>query len=187
MEQQPIVVRAIVEIMGTPEEFVKKSLLEHVDKIKQDGLDVQFEKYAEPKQQDNYFTQFVELQVSFKKLEQLLDFCIDSMPSSVEIMSPEKLQLDMASFEDFLNDFQARLHHTDMMLKGLQAQKTVLDKNALNTFHNFIKFACNTKPQSMDELAKLLGIGAKELTPFVENMVAKGELKKEGKEFITNG
>jgi hypothetical protein len=187
MEQPPIVARAIVEIMGSPKEFVKKALMDHVDKVKQEGLNVQFEKYAEPKEQDNYFTQFVELQISFKDLPQLLDFCIDSMPSAVEIISPPKLELDMAVFEDFINDFQARLHHTDMMLKGLQAQKSVLDKNALNTFHNFIKFACNTKPHSIDDLAGLLGIGAKELTPFVENMAKKGELKKEGKVYSTNG
>lgn len=187
MEQQPIVARAIVEIMGAPKEFVKKALMDHVDKIKQEGLSVQFEKYAEPKEQDNYFTQFVELQISFKSLEQLLDFCIDSMPSAVEIMSPAKLELDMTVFEGFINDFQARLHHTDMMLKGLQAQKSVLDKNALNTFHNFIKFACRSKPQDINELAKLLGIGSQELIAFVENMVSKGELKKEGQVYVTNG
>ncbi|MEM3154492.1 MAG: hypothetical protein QW165_02915 [Candidatus Woesearchaeota archaeon] len=187
MEQQPIVVRAIVEIMGAPKEFVHKALLDHVDKIKQDGLNVQFEKFAEPKAQDNYFTQFVELQIAFKDLEQLLDFCIDSMPSAVEIMSPDKLQLDTAVFEDFINDFQARLHHTDMMLKGLQAQKKVLDQNALNVFHNFIKFACRAQPHSIEQLSELLGIGVKELQPFVENMVNKGELKKEGKVYVTNG
>jgi len=187
MEQQPIVVRAIIELLGAPKDYVKQALLDHVNKIKQDGLDVRFEKYAEPIAKDNYFTHFVELQVAFKSLQQLLDFCIDSMPSSVEIMSPESLQLDMAVFEDFINDFQAKLHHTDMMLKGLQAQKTVLDKNALNTFHNFIKFACRTKPHSVDELAKLLGIGAKELSPFIDNMVNKNELKKEGQVFVANG
>lgn len=187
MEQQPIVVRAIIEILGAPKEFVQKALLDHVDKIKKEGLDVQFEKFAEPVPKDNYFTHFVELQISFKSLEQLLDFCIDSMPSSIEILKPEKLELDMAMFEEFINDFQARLHHTDMMLKGLQAQKTVLDKNALNTFHNFIKFACRTKPQSIDDLSKLLGIGVKELAPFVDGLVSKGTLKKEDKVFVTNG
>jgi len=187
MEQPPIVVRAIIEIMGTPKEFVKKALMDHIDKIKQDGLDVQFEKFAEPEPRDNFFTQFVELQIAFKSLQQLLDFCIDSMPSTVEIMSPEKLQLDMTVFEEFLNDFQGRLHHTDMMLKGLQAQKKVLDANALNVFYNFIKFACRTKPHGIDELSKMLGIGTNELSPFVENMVKKGELKKEGQVYVANG
>ena len=102
------------------------------------------------------------------------------MPSTVEIMSPEKLQIDMAEFESFVNDLQAKLHQTDMMLKGLQAQKGVLDKNAVNILHNFIKFACQTRPHSLDDLSKLLGIKSDALSTFVEQLVSKGAVKKEG-------
>jgi hypothetical protein len=180
-------VRCIVEILGSPKEFIVKALQEHIDKVKQGGVDIQIEKYAEPVQKDNLFSQFVELQIAFKNVRQLLDFCFDSMPSSVEILSPETLQVDMAVFEDFLNDFQGKLHHTDMMLKGLQMQKKILDKNAINVLHNFIKFACRSKPHSLEELSKLLGIDAKDLTGFVDSLVSKGELKKEGQVFVTHG
>ncbi len=164
-----------------------KALQDHIEKVKQEGLDIQIEKYAEPVPKDKLFTQFVELQIAFKDLRQLLDFCFDSMPSSVEIMSPDKLVLDTAVFEDFINDFQGKLHHTDMMLKGLQAQKRVLDMNAINILHNFIKFACGINPHSIDDLSKLLGIEVQELSPFVESLVKKGELKKEGQVFVKDG
>jgi len=186
MEQQPVIARCIVEILGAPKEYVTKSLQEHIDKIKKEGLDIQLEKYEEPIPKDKLFSQFVELQISFKDINQLLDFCFDSMPSSVEIISPAKIQIDTKAFEDFLNDFQAKLHHTDMMLKGLQAQKQLLDKNAINVFHNFIKFVCSTKPHSMEDLSKLLGIGTEELSAFVNALVDKGTLKKEGQVFVTN-
>ncbi|VVB81632.1 Uncharacterised protein [uncultured archaeon] len=186
MEQQPIVARCMVEILGAPKEFIAKSLQEHVDKIKKDGLDIQIEKYAEPVPADKLFTQFVELQIAFKDTGELLDFCFDSMPSTVEIMSPEKMELDMAAFEDFVNDLQGRLHQTDMMLKGLQAQKQVLDKNAINILHNFIKFVCKT-PQSLEELSKFVGIKSDALSTYVNNLVEKGELKKEGQLFVRNG
>ncbi len=187
MEQQKIVARCIVEILGAPKEYIAKALQDHIDKLKQGGLDVQLEKYAEPVPADKLFTQFVELQISFKDPQELLDFCFDSMPSTVEIMSPEKLSIDMAQFEDFVNDLQAKLHQTDMMLKGLTAQKQVLDKNALNIVHNFIKFVCNMKPHSLDELSSHLGIGVDELKPFVEGLVKKDALKKEGQVYVTNG
>ena len=186
MEGKPIVARCIVEILGAPVEFVERSLKDHVDKLKS-SLDIQVETYAEPKSQDKLFSQFVELQISFKNVQELLDFCFDSMPSSVEIMSPEVLQIDMTHFEQFLNDFQAKLHHTDMMLKGLQMQKQVLDKNALNIVHNFIKYACKIKSYSMDELAGLVGIKSEDLSAFVDALVSKGALKKEGKLFVANG
>jgi len=187
MEQQPIVARCMVEILGAPKEFIVKALKDHIDKLKQEGLGIQMETYAEPVEKDKLFSQFVELQIAFKNLKELLDFCFDSMPSAVEILSPEKLDLDTAILQDFLNDFQSKLHHTDMMLKGLQMQKQVLDRNALNIFYNFIKFACGIKPYSLDELSVLLGIGGKELSPFVESLVSKGALRKDGQVFVTNG
>ena len=187
MEQQPIVARCIVEIMGAPKEFIAKSLQEHVDKIKQDGLDVQIEKYAEPVPNDKMFTQFVELQISFKDTKQLLDFCFDSMPSSVEIMSPESFTVDMTSFEQFINDLQSKLHHTDMMLKGLQAQKQVIDRNAMNILNNFIKFACSVKPRSVEDLSALLGVQTEELSQFLDGLIKKGVVEKEGEKFIANG
>lgn len=186
MEQQPIVARCIVEILGAPKEYIAKALQDHVDKIKNDGLDIQIEKYADPVASDKLFTQYVELQIAFKDTGELLDFCFDSMPSTVEIMSPEKLELDMAFFEDFVNDLQAKLHQTDMMLKGLQAQKQVLDKNAVNILHNFIKFVCKT-PQSLEDLSKVLGIKTDALSTYVNNLVDKSELKKEGQLFVRNG
>ena len=187
MEQQPIVARCMVEILGAPKEHIVKALQDHVDKVKQEGLDIQIEKYAEPVPQDKLFSQFVELQIAFKGLKQLLDFCFDSMPSSVEILSPEKLVLDMSVFEEFINDFQGKLHHTDMMLKGLQAQKMVLDKNAINILHNFVKFACRTKPHTLEELSKLLGIDQDDLSTFIDSLTKKGMLKKEGQVFVANG
>lgn len=185
MEEQPVVARCILEILGAPKEFIKKKLEEHIAKLKEDGLDVQLETYEEPKQQNELFSQFVEVQIKFKDAMQLLDFCFDSMPSSVEIISPEKIEVDMANFEKLLNDFQAKLHHTDMMLKNMQAQKMVLDKNALNVLQNFIKFVCRT-PHTLDELSSILGLGQKELTAFLSGLIDKGALRKEKEAYVTN-
>lgn len=187
MEQKPIVARFIIEILGAPEEFIKKALREHMDKLKQDGLDVQYEKYAEPQQKDKLFMQFVETQISFKNTQELLDFCFDSMPSSVEIISPDELKFHATELEDLLNDFQAKLHHVDAMIKTISAQKQVLDRNTVNIFHNFIKYACSTKPHTIKDLSKLLGLNEEELMPFVEHLAKKEILKKEGEHYFSDG
>jgi len=187
MENTLIKARCIVEILGAPKEFVVKKLREHVDELKENGLEIELEKYEEPKQQDKLFAHFVELQVAFKDVQELIDFCFDSMPSSIEVISPEKVELPMDYFEQVMNDFQAKLHHTDMLLKTMQAQKQVLDRNAINTFQNFIKFACKTKPHTIEELSELVGVGPKELKPFVDGLIEKGALKKEGEALVTDG
>ncbi len=186
MEQQPIVARCIIEMLGAPKEHIVQKLQEHVDKLKEEGLEINTEKYSEPTEQSKLFSVFVELQASFKDVRQLMDFCFDSMPSSVEIMSPEKISLDSTYFEQFINDFQAKLHHTDMMFKNLTVQKQVLDHNAINMMRNFIKYVC-AKPHSMEKLSGMLGVRIDELSPFVNGLVESGVLKKEGDEFITNG
>ncbi len=178
--EQAILARCILDILGAPKEHIEKALKDHVEKLKSQGLKVQMEKYAPAEPKDQLFTAFVEINALFKDPKELLDFCFDSMPSSVEILSPAQVVLDTNMLTDFMNDFQAKLHHTDFMLKGIQAQKELLDRNAVNIFYNFIKFACKTKPHTIDELSKLLGVKAKELTPFVENLASKGVIKKEG-------
>jgi len=187
MEGESITARFIIEILGAPKDFVTKSLRDHIERLKTEGVNVQIEKYAEPVQQDKLFSQFVELDVTFKKLSDLLNFCFDNLPSSVEIMSPEQITLPTADFEQLMNDFQAKLHHTDLSLKTLQAQKQILDKNALNIIRNFIKHACTTKPSTLEELSEIIGMKPKELTGFVEYLVNKNVLKKEGQTYTRNG
>ncbi len=179
-EEKSIVARFIIEILGAPKEYITKALKEHMEKLKQEGLDIQYENYAEPQPKDKLFMQFVETQISFKDMQELLDFCFDSMPSSVEIISPEEIRLQATELEDFLNDFQAKLHHADFAIKTVSAQKQVLDRNTVNIFHNFIKYACSTKQYTIEDLSKLLGLSEEELTPFVEHLVKKEIIKKEG-------
>lgn len=183
MEQQGIVARCILDILGAPKEHIEKALKDHVEKLKKEGLKIVIEKYEPAQPQDKLFTTFAELQIEFKGAQELLDFCFDSLPSSVEIISPERITLEMQDLTALLNDFQAKLHHADMMLKGIQAQKEVLDRNAINIFHNFIKFACTTKPHTIEDLSKLLGVQPQELTPFAEHLVRKGIIKKEGDKY----
>lgn len=186
MEQKPIVARFILEIFGAPKDYITKALRDHMDKVKE-NYDVQIEKYAEPVPKETLFMQFVEAQVGFKDTQQLLDFCFDSMPSSIEIIKPETFSLPAAELEAVLNDFAAKIHHTDAMLKNISAQKQVLDRNTVNIFHNFIKYACATKPHTIEDLSKLLGLGKEELKPFVEHLSKKGIIKKEGTLYTTHG
>lgn len=181
---EPIVGRFIIEILGAPKEHIERALKEHVEKLKSEGVDIRSEKFEEAVEKENLWTQFVELEASFKDLNELLNFCFDSMPSSVELLSPDKVALESKEFENFLNDFQAKLHHADMLIKNLQAQKNVLDRNTINILHNFALFACKAEPQKLESLSKLLGIGEKELQPFIDQLVERNLLKKEGEKYV---
>ena len=185
MEQQAIVARSIITILGAPKEHVERELRKHVEKLKEQELKILKEEYEEPKPKDKLYTALAELEIEFPTAQNLLDFYFDSMPASVEIISPNSITLDTQSLTELLNDFQTKLHHTDMMLKGTAAQKEILDRNAINILHNFIKYACKTKPQTLNDLVSILGIDEKTLAAFLKGLEEKGAIKKEGDAYTT--
>ncbi len=164
-------VKTIVEMLGAPKMHVESTLKNYVKKLKEDELEILNEHYEEAKQQEKLFSAFAELDIKFKSLSHLLDFCLDAMPSSIEIIEPEELKLPSRDFTNFLNDFQARLHEVDMLIKSAAAQKRVLDTNAVNIFNNFILYILKQGPKKIGEISTLLGINEGGLKPFLKKLI----------------
>ena len=186
MEGKQLIARCILDILGAPKEYVKQKLEEHVQKLKEDKLDIIHHEIAEPKEQDKLFTSFAELEIKFKHPQELLDFCFDSMPSSVEIVEPEEMTVNMQDLSAFLNDFQSKMHHTDSMLRTLELEKKNIDINALNVFNNFIKFALEQRNHTAEELSRVMGVKPEQLAPFIKHAESKGRIKKEGDKWTLN-
>lgn len=174
--------RFIIEMMGAPPEHIEKTLKGYIEKLKNAGLQVTKEQYAKPEKppEVKLWSVFVELEAKFKDLAELMGFCFDAMPSSVEIIEPEQLTLGAKDLGDFLNDLQARLHQTDMTIKTLRAQQKLLDQNAVTIFHNFVRSLLKGKAQSCDELARQVGIKPTELQPFLDSLLQGNKIVREG-------
>jgi hypothetical protein len=184
MEEKPIVARCIIDILGAPKEFVKQKLEEHIKKLKEEKLEIMREEIAEPEQKDELFTAFAELEIRFKNPQQLLDFCFDSMPSSVEIVEPETVTFHVRDLSGLLNDFQSKMHHVDSYARRLSLEKKNIDANALNVFNNFIRYALKQKSSTTEELSKIMGVSTEQLMPFLKHIEEKGKIKKEGDKWI---
>tara|TARA_Y100000310_G_C20609438_1_gene777238 strand:+ start:1033 stop:1425 length:393 start_codon:yes stop_codon:yes gene_type:complete len=121
--------RVIIEIMGSPKEHVEKAMETVVDKFKkEDNVKVikeDISKIAEVKQ---FWSTFVEFEIEIENIARLFDICFDYMPSSIEILEPEKVDLESEYTTDLLNDLLAKLHRYDMLVKNLNAQNFVLKK-----------------------------------------------------------
>ncbi|OYT31613.1 hypothetical protein DRJ22_05905 [Candidatus Woesearchaeota archaeon] len=184
--EKPITARCIIDMLGAPKEHIENKLKEHTEMLKKNGFEILREEHAEAKQKegDKLYTAFSELEIRFKNPQELLDFCFESMPSSVEILDPEdKIEIDTRDFTAFINDFQAKLHHTDMTLKQVELQKKILDMNAINILHNFIVYILKREPKTLEELTKTLGIREKELSKFLTGLEQKKVIKKEGDKY----
>ena len=125
---EKITINSMVEIVGTPKKHIEDTMQNVVKLIKENKkFELINQKIAEPKQitvpgaeqiKDVWST-YGEFEINFEKLEDIEKFCLDFMPSSIEILKPEKLQLPSAELEDFINDILQKLHQYDMVLKKI--------------------------------------------------------------------
>jgi len=120
-------IRAIIEILGYPKDHIENTMELILKKLKEEK-DVEYlsDKIHEAKETGKLFSTFAEVEFKLPTLENLIDFCFNYMPSSIEILSPEKFNLETSEVSGFLNDLMARLHRTDMLLKNIIAENKVL-------------------------------------------------------------
>ena len=99
-----MLIRCIIEMMGAPKEHVESTLKKYVEKWKDEGTKIKKEEYAETKEHGRLWATFVELEVECKELAEVMGFCLDALPASVEIIDPEFMEADMKDVTALLND-----------------------------------------------------------------------------------
>lgn len=171
----------IVEMMGKPKEHLQNTLKKYVERLNKDNK-IEFidKEYAEPKklEDSNIYTVFVEMEVLMKDVQKVIEFCFDSMPSSVEIIDPTQIVLKNDAFNGLLNDLQARLHKMDMRLKNLSQENKVLKRNSSLLVQNSIFLALDKK-KKLKELSEVTKIPEKELKKFLDMLVKADKIKFE--------
>jgi len=172
---------AIIEILGKPKEHVEKSMQGYLEKLRAEKyLSILKEETAPIEERDKMFGTFVEIEMLVEKINDLISFCFDYMPSSVEIIKPESLKINSRDIQNMLNDLQARLHNTDMLAKKQKFEIDLLKKSLNAGLKNIISLALIMKKKlTKDELSKFTGIEEKQLDPFLETLITEGHLKKE--------
>ena len=178
-----ILFRAVVEVLGKPKEHVESTIKQYVDKLKQDPHhQVVHEERAEIKKQDHtdLWTIFTELEIRTEKMDHLIDFCFDYMPSVLEIIEPEKLTLSDVDVSTFLNDLQAKLHAVDMVAKEVKMENDVLRKSTAALLQNYVRVLLSKGDLTAEQLSKLTGVTQDKLEDFLDALIDNGtiDLKK---------
>ena len=174
-----VVVKVIMEVVGKPREHVEETLnlineqLQH-----KKGIKIRHQETFKPKEVDNLFSAFMELELQFESAPLLTAFCIEYMPSSIEIIEPLELDFSSAQLSNLLNDLLARLHQINLSVANKNAENQILRKNAEGLLKNIILLSL-TKPKKIEEISKDIGIRPKELRPILEPFVKTGKIKKE--------
>jgi len=123
--------KIISEIVGTPEDHVNKTVDLLLAKIKErkDIKVISEKKFEAQKVKDKpFYSAFIEYEAEFEKLNNLISFCFDFIPSSIEILEPNEIKIPALSAGEFLNELLARLHENDLFLRNLIAELKLLKK-----------------------------------------------------------
>lgn len=177
---QQIKARVIIEMLGAPKEHIQETLQLYVEKIKKEEKNISLFHcdYAEPKEVNNLFSVFAELELGFKDMKTLTYFCFDYMPSSIEVYEPEELLYTANDYTDFLNDLQGRLHKFDMLIKNLSAENKVVKKNGNTLARNIVIVALNNGSKTIAEISKLSGMPEQHIQKFVNILVKEGKIRE---------
>lgn len=121
----------IFEMLGRPIEHLKSTFEQFVDKIaKEEGFNVCNKKIHEPKRIENskqeLFTTFAELEINFKDFLNFSKAILFYMPSHVEIISPEEIQIKNFDLNSVSNELISRLHQYDEIAKRLIMENNIL-------------------------------------------------------------
>ena len=175
-----ILFRAVIEVLGRPEEHVEKSLKGFVDKLKKDeDFKVDSEDYAEIKKQDeqDLWAGFAEIEASTNNVDNLIRFCFDYMPSMIEIIEPKELKLTEMDVSHFLNSLQARLHNIDMIAKQVKFENNQLNKNMAGLLRNYLLVLLSSKGFDANQLSKLTGVNQDKLEDYLDKLIDEGRIE----------
>ena len=117
--------RMIIEVAGFPKEHVEEVMKKVVEKIKQEQK-VLSDVVHEAKELKEMWGSFVELEITFKDLNDFTDFCFEYMPSSIDVLEPENFSFTSLDLSNLYNDLMGNIHRYDMLLKNFKATNTIL-------------------------------------------------------------
>jgi len=186
LEKGQLMGRAIIEMLGAPKEHIEQTLKDYIERIKQENSDIEIikEEFDEATEQGKLFASFVELEIWFKNMASVMNFCMESMPSSIEILEPEKILMNTTDFSGMLNDLQGKVHKIDFSLKALHAENNILKKNNQALVKNIVVVCIRTGNDTIEKIVENTGIDEKHLKPVLDELIERGSIKKKGKKYL---
>ena len=185
LEKGQIHSRVIIEVLGKPKEYVEKAIKNYIEKIKQDdNITVVKEDLADTKEQEGMWINFVEMEIWTKGIAEMINFCFDYMPSSIEIIEPKEFNLKSHVFAGFLNDLQGRLHRLNTVVKQIGNENLSLKKNTETLISNIISVMALKDGKTVEQFSKVIGLTQESMQKLLDKMIEDKRLKKEGDKYF---
>jgi len=186
--EKEIIFRTVIEVLGKPEEHVKKALKEYLEQIRT-NQDYQIinEEIAEAKKQEEQelWAIFAELEIKTNNIINITKFCFDYMPSIIEIIKPKEVIFNQEELSGTLNDLQAKLHQVDMVAKQIKMERDLYRKSVSHLLGNYVTLLLTKSNLNSEQISKLTGVDKDKLEDFLDILIDQGKIDlKEGIYYI---
>lgn len=177
-QEGKILSRVILEVAGKPKEHVEKTLKDLVESAREsNSFGVISYNIFEAKESDGIWSSFAELEL-LSRMDELVGFCYDFMPSSIEIIEPEELKIRSQRLTHTFNDLLGKLHIIHAQSKKLELQNLNLGKNMTNLVKNSILLILSGRELTKQKLSKFMGINKTEISRFLDALLKEDKIKK---------
>jgi len=176
-------VRLVFEVLGRPPENVTEALELIVNKISSDKGVHLIEKTVHPpveiKDAKGLYTSFAEVLLELDSISNLFTMIFAFLPSHIEVINPESLELANTDLNDLANRLTVRLHQYDAIAKKMSVDKELLLRHVAKVAPEVFKK--EVLPYLRGEVKENQKIKAKiEKSQKAQNKVKK-EIKKKRK------
>jgi len=131
-KEEAIFVTIMLEVIGRPKEHLKEVLQDLIKKIGQEkGIKIKHSEVYEPtelKDNKSLYTSFAEMDIEADSMREIMQITFKYMPSHIEVVSPENLTLNNNFLNDIFNELTRRLHAYDQIVRIVQNEKIILEK-----------------------------------------------------------
>jgi len=165
MSKKPITALMIIEMLGRPKEHLEETFKEYIKKISSEK-DVTLinqkihepkkiehkpdEKKEEPRAEVELFLTFAEIEIETNDIVTLMRIIFNYLPSHIEIISPENLELKNLDFNELFNEVIRRIHEYDNITKSVLMKNKIMH----DQFQQIINNLKNPASKKEDNLSK---------------------------------
>lgn len=187
LDNEAFLARAIFEMIGKPKKHIEDTLKTFVSQFSQAegyGL-IKYELNDAEKYEgsEDLYSTFAEIEFVAKDQLALMNFCVDYMPASVEVIEPEKLAIDAPFFSNMLTELVGRMHLIDGEFKKVVAQNKALSQSVNIMIQNAILILLNLGPREPAKIAEVVGVQADKLDVYLNKLVEEQKIVKEGESY----
>ncbi len=120
----------IFEMLGKPLEYLKETLQSYINTLEIEGVKLLSKKIHEPKpiqdekkESSGLFSSFGEVEMEIDNLNLLFGIVFRMLPSHVEVIEPENLDLKNFDLSAIISDLAIKLHKYDEIVKVLMMER----------------------------------------------------------------